>query len=825
MSAWRCVATPAASRSFLKEPQDLRFVVFNKAGEELLGYDRKDLLGKNNLNLFPPEQAAHFMAKDREVLTEGALVDIPEESITTAKKGLRTLHTRKVCLKGPDGTAQYLLGISEDITERKRAEAEREKLEEQLRASQRLDSIGSLVGGIAHDFNNLLSIILSYTSFAIAKTSGKLRDELLEVERAGERAAALTKQLLAFSSRQVLEPEPTKLNFIVSDIEKMLRRILGEDIEFEMALWPNLGSTLADPGKLEQVLMNLVVNARDAMPKGGRLRLETSHLELDESASSIVPSIEPGRYVCLAVSDTGCGMDKETMARIFEPFFTTKAPGKGTGLGLPTVYGIVKQSGGGIAVTSATGQGTTFRVYLKHLSEAESEAWPKRGVRSTTKTRESEPPSLVPAKGPPLSPQWQEEAELRNSQKLEAIGGLAAGIAHEINTPAQYVSDSLHFLMEACGAQKQLAASHRSAAAALSEAGGHETLVTAMRRLEEEIDLDYLEENVPQSLTLCRDGLARISSIVEALKSFSQKGTHDRAPADLNAALQTTLTVCRNEYKYVAEIETDLGELPLVSCNLGDVNQVFLSLIVNAAQAVADAAQPRGGMGKIRVTSRTDGRNVRINISDTGAGIPEAIRGRVFEPFFTTKPVGRGVGQSLAIARSIVEEQHGGRLTFESTVGMGTTFTLELPSEPLEGPGAQSLLPGQGAEKGRPRILVIDDEPPLGVAMGRVLRHEFEVVLATGGAQALDLVASDQSFDVLLCDLHMPEMSGMDFHDRLLARWPQLASRIVFMSGGASTARAQDFLGSVHRPWLSKPVEPAALVSTVRSMLADKRSP
>jgi nitrogen-specific signal transduction histidine kinase/ActR/RegA family two-component response regulator len=253
-----------------------------------------------------------------------------------------------------------------DITPRKRAEAEREKLEEQLRLSQKMEAIGSLAGGIAHDFNNLLSVILYGTEFAMARMrdDDRAREELLEVRKAGERAVALTRQLLAFSRKQVLQPVVLDLNRIAAGVEKMLRRILGEDIDYVQVLAPELGMVLADPGQIEQVLMNLVVNARDAMPAGGKLTIETCNVELDEEYAARHVAVKPGPYVLLVVTDTGCGMDAATQARIFDPFFTTKEKGKGTGLGLSTVYGIVKQSGGNIWVYSEPGRGTTFKIYL-----------------------------------------------------------------------------------------------------------------------------------------------------------------------------------------------------------------------------------------------------------------------------------------------------------------------------------------------------------------------------------------------------------------------------------------------------------------------------
>ena len=274
-----------------------------------------------------------------------------------------------------------------DVSARKLAEKERERLEEQLQASQKMEAIGGLAGGVAHDFNNLLTVILSYTGFALGQVreGDPLRDDLLEVKKGGERAAALTRQLLAFSRKQVLQAVPLSLNQIAVGIEKMLRRILGEDIDFVQALEPDLGVVRADPGQIEQVLMNLVVNARDAMPEGGQLTIETSNIEIDEEYAARHVAVRPGPYVQLAVTDTGSGMDRETIAKIFEPFFTTKGEGKGTGLGLSTVYGIVKQSGGNVWVYSEPGHGTTFKIYLpRDLSAA-----------AATDTRPTAAPSRV----------------------------------------------------------------------------------------------------------------------------------------------------------------------------------------------------------------------------------------------------------------------------------------------------------------------------------------------------------------------------------------------------------------------------------------------
>ena len=284
-----------------------------------------------------------------------------------------------------------------------------------------------------------------------------------------------------------------------------------------------------------------------------------------------------------------------------------------------------------------------------------------------------------------ISEQRQFEVDLGHARKLEAVGQLAAGIAHEINTPTQYVGDGVHFLREAFESYRRLVGQYRRAVEVLETAGGQEAMVREIREMEEDIDLTYLDANVPGSFASCQDGISRISTIVRAMKEFAHPDQREMVPADLNQALQTTLAIARNEYKYVAEVTTEFGDLSPVRCHVGDLNQVFLNLIVNAAHAIGDVVGKGGGKGKICIKTSREGDLVRIDIADTGSGIPEAIRHRIFDPFFTTKGMGKGSGQGLAIARSIVVTKHHGSLTFESQVGKGTTFTIRLP---IDGDGA-----------------------------------------------------------------------------------------------------------------------------------------
>jgi PAS domain S-box-containing protein len=334
------------------------------SAERQFGWRTDEILGNSLFDFIHPE--------DRELVGSrvARVLDRPGERVSAQAR-----------FRHADGTFRVIEGIGVNrlhepavggIVINARDITEGRVLENQLRQIQKMEAIGRLAGGVAHDFNNLLTAILGYCNLLLEDLppESNLREDLEEIRKAGERAATLTRQLLAFSRRQMLQPQPVDLNALVAEMENMLHRVMGDDIELVLSLSAELPTIKADPASIEQVLMNLALNARDAMPTGGRLTLETGLVTLDESYATRHPEAIAGSYVTVSVSDTGEGMDAATQARVFEPFFTTKEQGKGTGLGLATVYGLVKQSGGYIWVSSEPGQGTVFRVYLPPLEAA-----------------------------------------------------------------------------------------------------------------------------------------------------------------------------------------------------------------------------------------------------------------------------------------------------------------------------------------------------------------------------------------------------------------------------------------------------------------------
>ncbi len=341
----------------------------------LTGWERDQAIGQNWFEMFIPD--------DQMKLVKSLLDDIPadgfvtphfENKIKTRSGQQRLVRWTNTTLRNVDGKVVGVAALGDDVTDLRKAQEDLRLSEEQLRQAQKMEAIGQLAGGVAHDFNNLLTGITGYSELTLRKLApdDPLCPNIEEIKKAGNRAASLTRQLLAFSRKQLLQPKVLDFNEVVSELEKMLRRLIGEDIELRTILDPELGRIKADPGQLEQVIMNLVVNARDAMPYGGVLIIETKNSFLAENSGEHF-AVKPGPYVLITVSDTGQGIDKETQSHIFEPFFTTKERGKGTGLGLSTVYGIIKQSDGYIWVDSEPGQGTTFKMFLPRVDEAAEE--------------------------------------------------------------------------------------------------------------------------------------------------------------------------------------------------------------------------------------------------------------------------------------------------------------------------------------------------------------------------------------------------------------------------------------------------------------------
>jgi PAS domain S-box-containing protein len=362
----RAVVETSPHAIFVKDSEG-RYTFVNKAVANAYGRPVEEIIGMTEADFSGDgDEVRTFLEDDRHVLATLTSKFIPDEQLTNPKTGeTRSFQTIKVPLRLPGSNAVQILGVATDITDRKRAEQALDESEQQLRQSQKLEAVGRLAGGVAHDFNNLLTVIMGYSDMLLrSELEDEVREKLAEINKAADRAASLTRQLLAFSRKQVLKPEVINPNALIEGTGKMLRRLIGEDIEVLTALREDVGKVNADPGQIEQVLINLVVNARDAMPRGGTITIETGNVTLDEAYADLHFAVSSGSYVMLAVSDTGMGMDAETRKHIFEPFFTTKELGKGTGLGLSMVYGIVKQSGGNIWVYSEPGKGTTFKIYL-----------------------------------------------------------------------------------------------------------------------------------------------------------------------------------------------------------------------------------------------------------------------------------------------------------------------------------------------------------------------------------------------------------------------------------------------------------------------------
>src|SRR5881398_3958214 len=388
----------------------------NPAFEEMTGFPPAEWVGRPFEALVHPEDVPLALDLFGRVLQGEPRPTIQFRILTRA--GTYRVAEFSASAQLRDGKLLGILGIGRDVTERL-------GLEQQLRQAQKMEAVGRLAGGIAHDFNNILTAITGHADLLLEDLGhhDPRRADVDEIRRSAERAAGLTRQLLAFSRQQVLQPKVVDLNALVLDMDKLLRRLIGEDVELATVLDPALGRVTADPGQLEQVIVNLAVNARDAMPNGGRLTLETKNVDLDADYPTDRVTIPAGRYVMLVISDTGTGMDAQTRARIFEPFFTTKVPGKGTGLGLATVHGIVAQSGGTITVESAPDQGSTFTIYLPQVDAPVEAAAPPVPVERPPRGSET---VLLAEDEPAVRTIAQQALERHGYTVLAAPSGAAA---------------------------------------------------------------------------------------------------------------------------------------------------------------------------------------------------------------------------------------------------------------------------------------------------------------------------------------------------------------------------------------------------------------
>jgi len=360
----------SASQAIVGVDRAGRIVLANRRADEIFGYSREELLGQRIEMLVPDSRRAHHVHDRDDYFAHPRIRPMGSGIDLAARRKDGTEFPVEVSLSYVEADGGlYAIAFVSDISQRKH-------LEEQLLHAQKMEAVGRLAGGVAHDFNNMLTVISGYNRMILDELSAMdpLRGYAEEVLKAADRAGALTNQLLAFSRRQILRPRVIGVNTVLGQTEKMLRRLIGEDVELVLRLDPAAGNIKADPLHVEQAIVNLAVNSRDAMPLGGRLTIETENVHLDENYARTHMGVSPGEFVMIAVSDTGHGMDAETRRRIFEPFFTTKEKGKGTGLGLATVYGMIKQTGGDIWVYSEPGKGTTFKLYFPRVAEPASDS-------------------------------------------------------------------------------------------------------------------------------------------------------------------------------------------------------------------------------------------------------------------------------------------------------------------------------------------------------------------------------------------------------------------------------------------------------------------
>ncbi len=410
------------------------FTFVNDAACRMDGYGREELVGMNYRKLYSPETARKVREVFKKIYETGEPAFMIDTEVPRKDGSVRIHESNAALLRDPSGKPIGFRNLVRDVTERKKAEEEKANIEKQLYQAQKMEAVSSLAGGVAHDFNNMLTVILGYTELIKSRLpqDDSLLNDILEIEKAAGRSKELTRQLLVYSRKEIIAPKPIDLNDLIVGSEKTASRLLGEDIELQFYPGKDIWKIKFDPSQLMVILINLVSNARDAMPKGGKLTIETENIQLNEEYCRVHLGFLPGDYVLLGVSDNGIGMDKETMQHVFEPFFTTKETGKGTGLGLATVYGIIKQNGGFINVYSEPGKGTTFKMYIpRSLEEGEVK-------------KEAEEVLITSGTGTVLLVEDEDMVRKITTEMLEAIGYTTLSIGSPMEALSLFKNDDTH---------------------------------------------------------------------------------------------------------------------------------------------------------------------------------------------------------------------------------------------------------------------------------------------------------------------------------------------------------------------------------------------
>ncbi len=640
-------ALESAANGVVISDLDGHILWVNPAFTRLTGYSSEEVLGKNLSLLKSDQQDSAFYGTLWKTILRGEVWN--GEIVNRRKDG--SLYDEEMTITpvhAADGTLDHFIAIKQNITERKRAEEELRFKTTLLETEAETTIDGILVvdpSGRLLQANGRFAEMFNIPPELMSRGTGEplfdhLRSQIQDPEAFTERV----KRLFAHQAEEERGEVHLKDGMILDRYSSPLRDSNGKHYG---RIW--YLRDITDRKRTEQALR----------------ASERRYRELFENATEIILTTDlDGNFTSLNLAGQqtfGCSLEKA--AKIDDWSLMPERDRK-----------IIEQARGRLLAGES-----------QVTSEIEVLVKGGRRVKLEVRARlifEGESPVGIQAIARDITGRDIAEVELRQAQKLESVGRLASGIAHEINTPIQFVGDNARFLQDSFSSLEKVISTYRKHADSTAALQSDANLLLEVRKVEEQADCDYLLQEIPKALSQTLEGVDRVATIVRAMKEFAHPENTAMGAADINKALKSTMTVARNELKYVAEVDTQFGDLPLVICDVGDLNQVFLNLLVNAAHAIGDVVKDSGGKGVITVRTAAEGDKVHISIADTGAGIPESIRSKIFDPFFTTKEVGRGTGQGLAIARSVVVERHNGALTFESEEGKGTTFHIRLPISP-----------------------------------------------------------------------------------------------------------------------------------------------